>query len=261
MKKKLFAIATILLLAAQSAFAWGGIGHKAIVQIAENHLTDKAKQNIAKYFDYDLKKDASYMDAHRNDEDIAYTTAWHVYNVDENHEYDPNPRAHKGDCFLALLYTDYNLRDGKWQAATDSAVVMNVRMLIHFVGDFHCPTHSYLPGPRCFWPCELNGEKIATFHGLYDAAPKLLHPGMNAEKIAALLDTCSESEIRNICSGSYLDWAKECGDNNALIYEINPFNTPVLDPDTLEKSRVLVDTQLRNAGYRLAFLLNKYFGE
>ena len=82
--------------------AWGSLGHQTVIAVAQRHLTEKTKANIAKYFDYDLKKDATWMDAHRKDVPIAYTTAWHVYNVDENHNYDPNPRLAKGDAIHAL---------------------------------------------------------------------------------------------------------------------------------------------------------------
>ena len=39
------------------------------------------------------------------------------------------------------------------------------------------------------------------------------------------------------------------------------FNTPVLDDLTVEKSTDVVNVQMRNGGYRLARLLNEYFGK
>ncbi|MBQ3941532.1 MAG: hypothetical protein II676_01645, partial [Bacteroidales bacterium] len=172
--KKLFAIIILAACACFYSAAWGVLGHKTVIAIAERHLTQKTKANIAKYFDYDLKKDAVWMDHHRRDPEIAYTTAWHVYNVDSLHRYDPNPRLSKGDCIQALEIACYNLEH--YKDLTDSAVVMNVRMLIHFVGDMHCPVHAYFPGPRAFWPCRLNGEDIKSFHNLYDAMPNRLWP-------------------------------------------------------------------------------------
>ena len=148
--KKLFVIVLLAAAASLNAAAWGALGHKVVIAVAQRHLTDKTKANIAQYFDYDLKQDAVWMDLHRKDKEIDYTTAWHVFNVDDQHRYDPNPRLAKGDCIQALEIAGYNLEH--YKELTDSAVVMNVRMLIHFAGDMHCPTHSYFPGPRCFWP-------------------------------------------------------------------------------------------------------------
>lgn len=244
------------------AMAWGKLGHQVVAEIAERHLTEKAKANIAKYMPYALKQDALWMDYHRKDEPIKYTTAWHVYNVNDNHEYDPNPRLAKGDCVLACEVADYNLRNREKANLTDSAVLMNLRMIIHFVGDLHCPTHSYFPGPRCFWKCNLKGKSVKNFHHLYDVMPEKVHgKKANSDEVATKIDNCSKKDIKKISAGSFRDWAKSSGDNNYVIYEINPFNTVELAPDTVERSEDVVNIQMRNAGYRLAKVLNEYFGK
>ena len=47
-----------------------------------------------------------------------------------------------------------------------------------------------------------------------------------------------------------------------VIHKWNPNNgTQELRDDTVELSKELIDSQLRNAGYRLAHLLNRYFGK
>ena len=247
----------IAIVGIESASAWGKLGHDVIVEVAKRHLTENTKRNIAKYMPYDITSESVYMDIHRNDKEIGYTTAWHVYNVDENGEYDMNPRLYKGDAILAMKVVDHNFN--KLDRLTDSAVVMNLRCLLHFAGDMHCPTHSYVPGPRCHWPCELNGKKHKSFHGVYDYMPVMLHPNKSCVEIAAEIDNAKKSEIKRIQKGTLLEWVKEIGTMNAVIYEWNPHNTKVLNPDTIELSRELVDTQMRNAGYRLAHLLNKYF--
>ena len=258
--KRFFLVAILAsLVCTNSAMAWGTLGHKVIIEVAKRHITEKTKQNIAKYLPYDITEDAVYMDIHRNDKPIAYTTAWHVYNVDEKYEYDMNPRLRKGDAVLAMKVVDHNLK--KQERLTDSAIVMNIRCLLHFAGDLHCPTHSYVPGPRCHWRCELNGRKMKSFHGVYDYIPVLLHPKKSCVDIAAEIDNAKKSEIKRIQKGTLLDWVHDIGSRNAIIYEWNPHNTPVLHENTVELSRDLVNLQMRNAGYRLAYLLNLYFGE
>ena len=44
--KRLFTLILVAMLAA-NAFAWGPVGHKIVVAIAQRHLTEKAKANIA----------------------------------------------------------------------------------------------------------------------------------------------------------------------------------------------------------------------
>ena len=257
MKRIFTLLLAIVIIGIESASAWGKLGHDVIVEVAKRHLTENTKRNIAKYMPYDITSESVYMDIHRNDKEIGYTTAWHVYNVDENGEYDMNPRLYKGDAILAMKVVDHNFN--KLDRLTDSAVVMNLRCLLHFAGDMHCPTHSYVPGPRCHWPCELNGKKHKSFHGVYDYMPVMLHPNKSCVDIAAEIDNAKKSEIKRIQKGTLLEWVKEIGTMNAVIYEWNPHNTKVLNPNTVELSRELVNTQMRNAGYRLAHLLNRYF--
>lgn len=256
--KRLFIILAVVAFAGiESVSAWGKLGHEVIIEVAKRHITEKTKKNIAKYISYDITNDAVYMDIHREDKEIGYTTAWHVYNVDEKYEYDMNPRLYKGDAILALKVVEHNLT--KLDRLTDSAVVMNIRCLLHFAGDIHCPTHSYVPGPRCFWPCELNGQKFKEFHKVYDIMPMLVHPNKTNVEIAVEIDNASKSEIKRIQKGSLHDWAHDIGSKNAIIYVWNPHHTAVLQENTVELSRDLVNLQMRNAGYRLAYLLNRYF--
>lgn len=251
-------VCALALCISQISLAWGKHGHQIVIAVAQRHLSENAKRNISAYFDYNLQKDAVWMDTHRNDAPIAYTTAWHVYNVDANHRYDPSPRAHKGDCIKAVRDAVWCL--GDYRNQTDSAVVFNVRMLIHFVGDMHCPVHSYFPGPRNFWECSIaDSDFKGTFHSLYDKIPAMLYPETKPDDVAALIDNCNEEEIAAIQKGSIEDWAKSAADVNRFVYDINPVLTEVLDPDTVSKSKPVVDIELRNAGYRLALLLNQLF--
>lgn len=255
--KKLLIVLCAVVLCANSAMGWGRVGHAVVVGVAQRHLTERTKANLAKYFNYDLKKDAVWMDEHRKDEPIAYTTSWHVYNVDKEGIYDPNPRLYKGDCVHALNVSDYNL--AHFERLTDSAVVFNVRMLIHFVGDLHCPTHCYPHNSNYKWPCELKGKKHKTFHSIYDKVPGWIWKKTPADDIAAQIDNCKKGEIKKIQKGNVHDWVKEIGEDCAVILEWNPCNTEKLNPKTVELSTDLVNKQMRDAGYRLAYLLNKYF--
>lgn len=258
--KRFFAIFVALVFAG-NAFAWSTVGHKIVIAIAQRHLTEKAKENIAKYIDYDLKQDAVWMDKHRNDKEIAYTTHYHTFTTDKSLHYDPNYRLGKCDVVYALALTDYNLSNGKYQNLTDSAVVFNIRMIIHFMGDLHCPVHTHLEGVTTTWKCRLKGEEWEKIHGIYDKMPAWLydHNNLSYEQIAEQIDTLSKKEIKAATKGNLLDWAHDAATESVKIYDINPMFQYELDDDTVEKSREIIVTQLRNAGYRLAAKLNEYF--
>ena len=243
--------------------AWGGLGHQTVVAIAQRNLTPAARENIAKYMDYDLKQDATWMDKHREDEDLRYCSKWHTFHVfPDTHLYNPIPRAGYGDSISGIEYAWYNL--SHYEALSPEEVVLNLRFILHFVGDMHCPVHVSYTGKKSPVVTEYKGEKIKSFHAVYDSMPSRLFEGLKPEGIAVLLDTMSEEEKAEIASGTPKDWAKECGDRCAIIYEINPRNgkNPIeMDPDTDAKSRDLVENQLRAAGYRMARILNECFGK
>ena len=261
MKRAIFTLLAITFVG--TAFGWGPVGHKIAIAIAQRHLTEKTKANIAKYMDYDLKNDAVWMDKHRHDEPIAYTTHYHVFATDRSLRYDPNYRiAEGGDVVYALALSEYNLAEQNYKRLTDSAVVMNIRMLIHFMGDMHCPVHTHIEGVKTIWRCKFNGKEWEKFHPIYDKIPARIYDmNLSYDQIAAQLDVLSAKEIKQVTQGSVVDWASDAARVSTMIYDINPMYTYDMDPGTDEKSRTIIDTQLRNAGYRLAYLLDLYFGK
>ena len=244
-----------------NALAWGGIGHQTVVVIAERHLTKETVKKIETLIPYDLRNDASWMDKHRRDEEYAFTGSYHTMAMNHDFVYDPSWRlATGGDCVTGLQFLEYNLTHQQQLALTDSVKVLNIRMLIHIVGDMHCPCHSYVMPERNQWKCRFDGKDYK-YHGYIDHITDILYEGMSIDRIARKLDTWTEEQIAAAQEGTFVDWAQDCCTRDRAIYEVNPYKTFDLDPDTPEKLRPCVEDALRVAGYRLAFLLNKYFGE
>ena len=263
--KKLF-IAIVLVAVSFSAHAWNKLGHRTVVEIAKRHLTDKTKENIAKYMNYDITKDALWMDSNRGKKSpYRFTNSWHSYYYDSKFRHDPNV-AHKvqnGDTMRGLDLVTYNLDN--YQELSDSAVVFNIRAVLHFVGDMHCPSHcKYINGRDDAAPkVILKGQPMGSFHGFYDSMPEHIYGwDMDPAKLAAELDTYSKGKIKKVCEGNHHDWAKECMRTTHVIHQWNPNDgTEDLRDNTIELSKDVIDIQLRHAGYRLAYLLNKFFGK
>ena len=263
MKRLLISVVVFALVGTNSAMAWGGLGHRTVVEIAKRHLTEKTKENLAKYIPYDITKDATWMDKNRLKSPWPYSNDWHSYYYDSNLRHEPNaPKkiAH-GDTMRALDLAERNL--SMYKELSDSAVVYNIRMILHFVGDMHCPSHCKLIGGRDDkGKVYLKGEKVGSFHSFYDRMPSTIYGKITPAELAAKLDTYSKGKIKRTCKGDHHEWAKECMRLTNVVHQWNPNDgTDVLRDDTVELSKELIDTQLRHAGYRLAHLLNRYFGE
>ena len=261
--KKLFFIIMLLVASMSNGYGWGRLGHEVIVAVAQRHLTEKTKENIARYIPYDLKQDALWMDIHRKDKDIAYTTYWHTCSYDSNFRYSPNLRKAlpNGDVVRALRVVDDNFREQGYKYLADSVVVFNLRMLIHFVGDVHCAVHSKYPGVGAKGNREMAGKKYDSFHQIYDMIPSLIWGDATADYVAQQIDNASRRERKKVVSGGLQEWLHDIAVRNYEIYRWNSHKSVVLRDDTVELSTELTNIQMRNAGYRLAYLLNLYFGE
>ncbi len=260
--KKLLILLVAVAFGAQTASAWARLGHETVVEIAKRHLTEEAKANIAKYLPYDITQDAIWMDKNRKGSPWYYSNDWHSYYYDAKLRHDPNQKIVHGDTMRALDLADRNLR--MYKELSDSAVVYNIRMILHFVGDMHCPSHCKLIGGRDDEPTVyVKGERFKSFHALYDRMPNLIYgEKCSPAELAERLDDAPKGEIKRLCRGNHHDWAKECIRRTNLIHQWNPQGeTRTLRDDTIELSKDMIDGQLRNAGYRLAHLLNCYFGE
>ena len=266
MKRVLSLLTIVLLFNAYNADAWNKLGHRTIVEIAKRHLTETTKRNVAKYMPYDITIDALWMDYNRGKKSpYRFTNSWHSYYYDSKLRHDPNV-AHKiqnGDTMRGLDLVTYNLDN--YKELSDSAVVLNLRAVLHFVGDMHCPSHcKFIDGrddaaPKVY----IKGKRMGSFHGLYDSMPEHIYGWKkDPAELAAELDTYSKGKIKRTCKGTHHDWAKECMRITNVIHQWNPNDgTKDLRDDTIELSKDVIDIQLRHAGYRLAYLLNKYFGE
>lgn len=127
--------------ASEPARAWGREGHETIAKIAERNLTKRAKKRIEKYLGgHSVVYYAKWMDEYRQTPEYAFTNDWHTAPVGADLRYgDELLKPGKGNAVYGLELAIRNLRD--YRNLTDSAVAVNLKYVIHLVGDMHCPAH------------------------------------------------------------------------------------------------------------------------
>lgn len=273
--KRYSAVAAVLFSTAFSCMAWSHVGHETIVEIAKRHLSPKAQKEIARYMPYDITKDARWMDRHRNDPELLYMYHFHEQCINiKTLEYDPNAQVDKGDIMRGLWLADYNLSHRK--SLSDSVVILNIRMLLHFVGDLHCPVHLGIPGiwfPKPPYRQDMGkwyfrGEAIQSFHKFIDRSPAMIYPGMSPKDIAAKIDRrISKHQAAAFVKGDFVDWTNDAAKRGYRIYEYFPPLWEIPDSpepkyipdDFLDKTSDIITEELLKAGYQLAYLLNEYF--
>ena len=137
---KLFSALSLLLISTVS-FAYDGVGHRIVADIAYNNLTDKARAQADKVLGKKgLVYEATWADEVRSDNKYAYSYQWHYQDLDDNmtsadiKKLLDNPTAEGEHLFFALDQMQARLKKDKNDAEA-------LKFLIHFVGDLHQPMH------------------------------------------------------------------------------------------------------------------------
>ena len=136
---------TVLLFCVQESYAWGGWAHKLIAIIAETHLTPEAREKTEKYLGSPIYDHASWMDrvpvwTKNHIPGWEQTSWWHMCTVDKVGKKrfaisDKRASSGDGDLYPNLVQCVENLKN--YRNLTDSAVVVNLKCVVHMVGDMH----------------------------------------------------------------------------------------------------------------------------
>lgn len=241
----------------QMAFGWGQKGHDVTAYIAECNLTPEAAQAIDRVLDgHSPVYYANWLDNASHTPEYAYTKTWHYANIDVGYTFETMPREPKGDVVKAVTELVEQLKNGGLSHEKEAEAL---KMLIHLVGDLHCPMHaghkSDLGGNMV--PVTAFG-KATNLHSVWDTMlPESAHNWSYTEW-QNQIDRLSTDEVTLIESGSPEEWFRETADLCASIYAETPEGTKV-SYDYVAKFTPVVEQQFLKGGYRLAMLLNEIY--
>ena len=132
-------LTSLCLLFARGAFAWGQKGHDVTAYIAECRLTPEAAEKVRKALDgYSPVYIANWLDFASYWPEYAYSKTWHYLNIDEGETLESMSRNPGGDVLTAVTRLTEKLKSGR---LTPEEETLSLKMLIHLVGDMHCPMH------------------------------------------------------------------------------------------------------------------------
>ena len=283
MRKFKFLLLAALLVCVQEAFAWGGWAHKFVAYVADAHLTSEAKSTAEKYLGSPIYDHASWMDKvpvwnKKHIPGWEQTSWWHMTTVDrlgKNRYQLSEKRSSKGDgdLYPNLVQCVENLKN--YRNLTDSAVVVNLKCVLHMVGDMHCPAHLYYTEFEDCFSGRVNGKKVRrhdqmyiyyngkkiTSHVLWDGLSIVeLHPEFKKdyEKFRQALDTTKPKKREKMCRGTIEQWVLQNAKDCRYIYDdLTPGCK--IDRQYLLDNQRLSKQQCLRASYRLAHILNECF--
>lgn len=272
--KRLTLILTLAVVCSlQGVFAWGRLGHATVAYMAEQHLTKRAKANLDKWLDGEsIVYYASWLDDYKPqmlvdlgydpDKDDRMHQLPHTFSVDENGDVVPGNHWPGTKKYLAncIYYIEESAEMLKNHIAEldDSTRLARIQLIVHCVGDMHCPAHIRYPGNTTigYYKVVLFDEEIR-YHTIWDATILQRPHPWSFSDLAWLLDRYTAEEQTEIVSGTPYDWGRESAAASRCIYDVKAGDK--LDNNFIKTYKPLAESQIAKAGYRLAAVLNAIF--
>jgi hypothetical protein len=259
MKKFLFFM-TVIMAFPPNAFSWGKTGHRIVGEIAERNLNSKTREGIRDLAgDEDLSRLSTWPDEIRSNPKMGYTTPWHYVSIPNGKTYFDQKRNKDGDLVEALYRFEDILRDPK---ETKEHKLDALKFLIHMTGDLHQPLHVGLAEDRGGNSIRVKWFKTETnLHTVWD--DELIDfEKLSFTEYTKYLNHFSKDEKETIEKGTFIDWAKESQDLRPQVYAFGGVSESAnLSYEYNYKVKPIIELRLKEAGLRLAYVLNKIFSQ
>lgn len=265
----------VSLFLAQSAQAWGLIGHHTSAQVAYDILTAQ-KSPALKQIQAVLKRDdfvtsSTWADEIRGSatEDWKKTVWYHFEKMNDTDKYLPYLKAQEGDVktrggvVTALLAGETMLKD---QKASDTNKSNALKFIIHFIGDIHQPLHTGRVEDNGGNKVDVkwNGFDLS-LHQVWDSQiiayghKNLFAKGSKSEQVKAYADfleakfkTATLPDENNL---KYDDWL-----NESLVPRPDAYKYKDEDARKYTARFIdVVDMRVYLAGVRIAYTMNRLF--
>ena len=260
--KKVLLIVLAAIMACGTAFGWGREGHETIAKIAENNLKPSVKKKVEAYLgNHSIVYFAKWMDEYRRTPEYEFTGKWHGLRVTEELKYAPKANGDEDAC-IAINRAVETLKD--YKNLPDSTVCVNIKYLLHLLGDMHCPAHMYFDGRDQGFKVTFGDKhyikpiQTINFHSIWDYAVIQSSRIWSVGDYAEQLDRLSKKEIKAITAGTIEEWVEENAKRCVVQFDMaGPGDT--IAQDFVNEALPLIETQMQYAGYRLAAVLNSIF--
>jgi hypothetical protein len=254
-----FLLASTLLIT-QYAFSWGVTGHRVIGEIAQDHLTKKAKKELRKLIGKEtLAWWSNWPDFIKSDSTWNHASRWHYVDLPGHMEKEkfieelkklPGKNLYTQIPAMLAEVKDKSLPAEKRREA--------LYFLIHLIGDLHQPLHVGRDE-------DAGGNKIVVYwfdkktnlHTLWDSM-LIEFQQYSYTEYAKLLNIADENRVKAWQSGSLEEWFYESHVMSDSIYDATP-NESKLSYKYNYQFQKIVEEQLLKGGVRLAALLNQAF--
>lgn len=248
---------SLFLLAYHFAFCWGLTGHRVVAEIAENHLSKKAKKELRKLIGREtLAWWANWPDFIKSDSAWRHASPWHYVDVAGHISKDSFVVALK-NLPGKTLYTQIPAMIAQLKDKSQSIEQRRTALafLVHLIGDLHQPLHVGRQEDE-------GGNKIVVYwfndktnlHSVWDTY-LINNQQYSYTEYARLLDIAGKEQVETWQNSSLDDWFYESHQLSDIIYDSTPAESK-LSYNYNFKFAQMLNEQLLKGGLRLAKVLN-----
>ncbi len=235
---------------------WGATGHRTVGEIAERHLSKKAKKQIDKILQYQsLAFVSTFGDEIKSDSRYNELFSWHYVNFPFNTKYEDSNKNPKGDIVTGINFCIKVLKD---KNTSKEDQILYLKFLVHLIGDLHQPLHVGKGEDKGGNDIKVKWfNKGSNLHRVWDSE-MIESWNMSYTELAANSKKLNKQQIEAIQKGTVLNWTYESQLLAVKVYK------SVTDEDRLSYRYsydhfATVRTQLQKAGIRLAKVLNEIY--
>jgi hypothetical protein len=240
----------------QNQTKWGQLGHYATGEIAERHLTEKAREHVNEILgNTSMALATVWMDDIRSDPAYDHTHSWHWVTIPDGKTYEEAEQDDGGDIIWALEKLIGELQQGGLGEREERE---HLKMVMHMVGDIHQPLHVGTGedrGGNDVWVQWMGND--SNLHRVWDT-DMIQSLELSYTELANELDTATPEQIEVWQQATVRDWAYESMTYRNRIYDI-PENVQ-LGFGYRYNNRDIVYKRVLQAGIRLAGVLNEIYG-
>jgi hypothetical protein len=258
-------LAIILPAVAGTAAAWGDIGHRIVAELAWRQLDPSAKAEVQRLLKADgddsLPDIASWPDRLRDNpetKDLGKATSMLHYADfhDPKCHYDPPVDCADGKCVIGGIEKYVAILGDRHKSNAERAEAL--KFVVHFVGDVHQPLHAGNRDDKGGneYQVQFDG-KGTNLHSVWDS--KLLYTSnlkwdAYADRLAAEGPVKLPKPMAPL-DNPYAQWAEE---SCQVVAQPGFYpDSHKIDDAYVAKNLPVAELRLREAGKRLADLLNK----
>ncbi|CAN5592383.1 S1/P1 nuclease [soil metagenome] len=251
----------LLVLMPMTVHAWSAAGHRIVGELAAAELTPRARSEVARLLagepEPTLAGVSTWADQLRDGGAARgkATAPWHYINFRRGTcSFDPPRDCARGDCVVGAINRQFWILADRGRPLAERRDAL--KFLVHFVGDVHQPLHNSARDDRGGNNYQVNLRgRGSNLHRIWDHT-LLEHRKLDPPAYAAMLrrGPSLPAPPTGGSANPALDWALE----SCRLVERPGFypDGHVIDQRYLDAHRPIAERRLREAGSRLAGLVN-----